>query len=388
MKFALKILVSIIIMISIMCFLSLYYLVNSTVINYDEHIDYESNNTSTICGITFPRNISEIDLSNIEIRSSILYDLYEFPRLKKVTFRNQTLTSRIQHVLERVYPNIEFDWNVKILDKTVNSSVEKLDFSNYKIEDLDSFKSELALLHNLKYLDMSDCNLSNEELAKLREEFPNVKIVWKLYLGVWSLKTDDVAFSVLITTFNYKRMKSSDIEVLKYCTDLQALDLGHQSITDISVIGDYLPNLRILILADNKISDITPISKLKHLHYLELFMNKVKDISPLTSCKEMVDLNLAHIPTLYDFSPLINNNFPLLERLCMQNSGGTYKYYSSIKKKYPNVKIVHTGYGSTHSGWRTHPRYYAMIDMYHKKNYISDLFSKYDNLTSSPNKSN
>ena len=107
-------------------------------------------------------------------------------------------------------------------------------------------------------------------------------------------------------------------------------------------------------------------------------MNNIKDITPLVSCKELVDLNLAHIPQLYDFSPLLNNDFPLLERLCMQNSGGTSKYYSKIKAKYPKVTIVHTGYGSTHSGWRTHPRYYEMIRMFNKRDYISELFTKYD----------
>ena len=49
-----------------------------------------------------------------------------------------------------------------------------------------------------------------------------------------------------------------------------------------------------------------------------------------------------------------------------------------IKKKYPKVNVVTTGYGSTESGWRTHPRYFAMIDMFNKRNYISELFSKYD----------
>ena len=75
---------------------------------------------------------------------------------------------------------------------------------------------------------------------------------------------------MLIYDYDYVRLTSADIEVLKYCTDLQALDLGHQAITDISVIGDYLTQLRILILVDNKVNDLTPLSKLKHLHYLEL----------------------------------------------------------------------------------------------------------------------
>lgn len=327
----------------------------------------------------YNKDTTEIDLSDINVDSSIFLELSKLPKLKKVTISNQILSQNLQLDLEKKYPNIKFYWKVKILNKTVKNTTKKLDLSNSKIKDIDTFKSSLSLLHKLKYLDMSDCNLSNKKLAKLRKEFPNIKIVWRIYLGKWSLKTDAVSFSVLITRFDYRRMKSADIEVLKYCTDLQALDLGHQSITDISVIGEYLPNLRLLILADNKISDIKPLKKLKHLHYLELFMNNIKDISPLKHCKELVDLNLAHIGPLYDFSPLLKNKFPLLERLWIENSGGTAKYYPLLKSKYPNIRIVHTGYGSTHSGWRTHPRYYAMIDMFYKRDYISDLFTKYDN---------
>lgn len=336
-----------------------------------------------INGTNYDHAITEIDLSNIESNGDLIYSLgkiSKFPGLQKVKIKNKKLTPDMQLYLEKTYPNISFEWEIKILNKRISNTAKKLDFSNYKIKDLKAFKKSLSLFHKLKYLDMSDCNLSNETLAGLRKEFPKTKVVWRIYLGKWSLKTDDVAFSVLITDFSHRRMRSSDIQVLKYCTDLQALDLGHQAITDISVIGKYLPNLRILILADNRIRDISPIAKLKHLHYLELFMNNISDISPLTKCDELVDLNIAHIPALHDFSPIIRHKLPILERLCVQNSGGTSRYLSSIFKTYPKVRIVYKGYGSTHSGWRSHPRYFAMINMFHKRNYISKEFSKYDTI--------
>ena len=69
--------------------------------------------------------------------------------------------------------------------------------------------------------------------------------------------------------------------MLKYCTDLRALDIGHQAITDLSVIGEHLTELRVLIIADNKVTDLTPLSNLRHLHYLEFFVNRVSDLSPL-----------------------------------------------------------------------------------------------------------
>lgn len=380
--FIILLIISVVTLCIILSMLS-FHIVRFFIINEDTkeaNLNIEMPSYVNLNGKSYNKNTKELELSNITVDTNFIMALYDFTNLEKVAIKDQIISLESLSILKKIFPNINFKYNIELLGKKVPNDIDSLDYSKVVIKDLTTFKQSLKFLDNLKYLDLSDCNLSNEELANLREEFPNIKIVWRVHLGKWSLKTDCISFSVLITRFDYKRMTSKDIQVLKYCTDLQALDLGHQSITDISVIGDYLPNLRLLILADNQISDITPIRKLKHLHYLELFMNNIKDISPLVSCTEMVDLNLAHIGPLRDFSPIINNKFPLLERLCIQNSGGTSKYYNSIKNTYPNVKIVHTGYGSTHSGWRTHPRYYAMIDMFNKRNYISELFTRYDNM--------
>ena len=44
---------------------------------------------------------------------------------------------------------------------------------------------------------------------------------------------------------------------LQYCTDLIALDLGHNGIDDLSWL-EPLQNLQLLILSDNRMKDITP----------------------------------------------------------------------------------------------------------------------------------
>ena len=169
--------------------------------------------------------------------------------------------------------------------------------------------------------------------------------------------------------------------MLKYCTDLRALDIGHQAVTDISVIGDYLPELRILILADNRISDLTPLSKLKHLHYLEFFVNRVSDLSPLAECRELVDLNISYNYRISDITPLLD--LPLLERLWLESCPISDEKVDILRERYPNSKIIKYGKGSVDQGWRSHPRYRAMIEMYHKKNFISELFSRYDGKTES-----
>ena len=68
----------------------------------------------------------------------------------------------------------------------------------------------------------------------------------------------------------------------------------------------------------------------------------------------------------------------MLERLWLISDKISADSYNLIKQTYPNVKLVTTGSGSTNSGWRTHERYFAMIDMFKKRNYMSEVFSKYD----------
>ena len=216
------------------------------------------------------------------------------PSLTYVNMQGSEFSFDEQLALVRAHPGVEFDWDARLGGKVLNSMAETADISGIRVWDLDTLRCQLELFPRLTYLDMSNCGVSNEDMAALRDEYKDIKIVWRLYMGKWSLKTDAVAFSVLIYDYSHKRLTSRDIEVLKYCTDLQALDLGHQALTDLSVIGDYLPELRILILADNSISDLTPLAKLKHLHYLEFFVNRVTDVTPLAECRELVDLNISY----------------------------------------------------------------------------------------------
>ena len=317
-----------------------------------------------------------VNLSDVQIDENLAENLKTLPKIREVELYNHNLTNDQKIQLQETLPNVLFKWKVEILGEEVDWNVETLNFSKKRVNNIEDFKKSLRLLPNLKKLDMSYTNLSNEQLGQLRVLFPNVRIDWVVHMSKWSCRTDAVAFSVLVYTYDYRRMTTQDIQVLKYCTELQALDLGHQAIEDITVIGDYLPNLRVLILADNKIRDISPLAKLKHLHYIELFMNDITDSTPLASCDELVDLNISFNYRFSNINGILN--LPKLERLWLISDNISAESYSLIRKTYPNVVLVTTGSGSTNSGWRTHERYYAMIDMY-RKNYISDVFLKYDN---------
>ncbi len=335
-------------------------------------------------GELIPANEEVLDLSEKKLTEqdidALPVVLNQLPKVKKVNLRGKTISLALQKKLSKDFPSIDFGWEITLLGKTYDSDADELDLSGNKKATPELILEYAPLFSNLKRIDMSDCGASNEEMEMLRNALPHIKIVWRIHMGRWSLKTDAVAFSVLIYDYSHTRLKSEDIEVLKYCTDLQALDLGHQAITDISVLGDYLPQLRLLILADNQVSDLTPLSKMKHLHYIELFVNsrKLVDLSPLSACKELVDVNVSYLHNVRDISPLYD--LPILERVWFEHTPIPKEQVNILKEKHPDTKIVTEGTGSIDQGWRTHERYFAMIGMFHDKDCkeLSESFSKYD----------
>ena len=332
----------------------------------------------TVAGEKYREDSTELDLSGRPVTGDLADSLKLFPLLESVNLHDTGMQRERLLELKTAYPELIVKADVELAGEIFSTEAQELDLNSRIIPDYEQFFETLVLFDHLEKAEMCDCGLSNEQLGALRDAYPDTKFVWRIYLGRWSLRTDAVAFSVLIVRFDYTRMTSKDIEVLKYCTDLQALDLGHQAITDISVIGEYLTDLRILIVADNRITDLSPLANLPHLHYLELFMNQVRDLTPLAQCRELVDLNISYNPGLSDITPLLD--LPVLERLWMVSVAVSQEDTDLLRETYPNTIISTWGDGSTDQGWRTHPRYYAMLNMYYKGDYISEEFSKYDGM--------
>ena len=79
-------------------------------------------------------------------------------------------------------------------------------------------------------------------------------------MGEWTLRTDVTNFS----TANLTKIPDptySEIEQLRYLTDIVALDLGHNNLPPLDFLSG-LTGLRSLILVDCGISDISPLATL------------------------------------------------------------------------------------------------------------------------------
>ena len=105
-----------------------------------------------------------------------------------------------------------------------------------------------------------------------------------------------------LTALEMSHNAISDISVLKNLTKLKWLYLRHNAISDISVLKN-LTKLKILWLSGNSISDISALEKLTALRKLTLGGNSIEDVSAL---EKLTPLNLLWLNgnAITDVSPL------------------------------------------------------------------------------------
>ena len=215
-------------------------------------------------------------------------------------------------------------------------------------------------LPNLTKCDLCDCGLTDEQMEQLMEQFPSVKFVWMIHIGAWEVRTDITAFSKgnrnkfpndmgRFTDEGKTNFNDEDIQVLKYCTDLVYLDLGHGNrITDVSVIAQ-LKKLRVLIVSMNKIVDISPLAELKELECLEIYQNPITDIAAVAQLPKLKYLNCS-ATYITDVTPLLG--LKDLKMLWFV----TVKYVSKeqrqqLSEALPDCEICFRASSSGEGGW-------------------------------------
>lgn len=229
----------------------------------------------------------------------------------------------------------------------------------------------ISLCPNLKVIDNSkNLQPSNDVMIPLMEKYPDIRFEWVVSLGKGHrIATNATVFTTKLPPDSGRELTSEKLQLLKYCPNLRALDIGHNKATDLDFLK-YVPDLELLIIGDNDVTDITPIGLLKHLKFAELFSNPFTDISALANCTELLDLNITNCQVL-DFSPL--DNVQTLERFW----ANMIKHLPEeetirFKEKHPNcICDFMPSHAATVDGWRSeNPHYKHYIWCFKNKQWI------------------
>ena len=271
--------------------------------------------------MTFPSNSTSIEISpETNINNFSFFDYFDNLKALYInSIETSPLLRDIINAAKSKYPDITIVCKTSVYGVEFDSSTEFLDLNKIKIKDLSDLELALSIFPNIKTVEMCSCQLENEVIAEFRDRHPDKKIVWAIRFWNYVLRTDAQAFSTLAG--DKKRHINTELAepIFKYCTELRGLDLGHNSITDISGITN-LKKLHTLILADNWISDISPLAELKELTFLEIQHNKIQDVSPLTELPLLEDVYMVYNP-VKNMSTLAK--CPKMRKLYISHCGAT-----------------------------------------------------------------
>lgn len=311
--------------------------------------------------------ITELDLSDLthDGVDQAIRSLWHFPRLQLVTLPPQSddpsgVTLEDVGRLQTVYPSVLFDYRFTIWGKSVSTLDETLDLSHITMDDGgEAVRAALPYMTRCTTLDMDSCGVSNEDMAAIRDDFPDIKVIWRIWFGrLYTCRTDT---EKILASMGDNSVNGENASVLQYCTEVRYLDLGHNpDLDDISFVR-YMPDLEVAILAISGWTDASPLASCPKLEYLEMFNTKCTDLSPLTVLKNLRHLNVAYLQDLTDVSPLFEMTW--LERLWVgRDNQVPYEDLEALRDALPDCEVnIDNRYDPTGDGWRWNSERYQLL---------------------------
>ena len=119
--------------------------------------------------------------------------------------------------------------------------------------------------------------------------------------------------------------------------DTKSLLLSGKGLGDGDIVGlSSISSLESLSLADNDISNISPLASLTGLNFLQINGNKISDLSPLANLKNLKTLYIDNNP-VEDFTPL--HGLTALRTLSMKGVTITESQLKALQEALPDCKI-------------------------------------------------
>ena len=305
--------------------------------------------TIELLGQEVTSDLTELDLSGLtpaDLDEALLDKLRLLPGLTNVQLMTEAGTSNFAPVdvkaLMDVLPGAAMNYSFQLFGQTVTTADERVEFKAADIynEGVPEIRAALDILPNCTYFLLDNCGIDDEILAQLRDDYPNTKIVWRVF---WSSKHHVLTDTEMI---NANNVSTEPTQVLKYCTDVKYLDLGHSpNLHNIEFVR-YMPNLVILIISDSKVTDLTPLMNCPNLEMIEIVkVYTMVDVSPLAHCTKLKGINMSGVRKITDITSLYG--LQDMKRLYIGGTGVSEEMYKEACEAMPNCWISNTLYHSS-----------------------------------------
>lgn len=251
--------------------------------------------------------------------------------------------------LHEAVPGAVIEYTVELGDQTVSSTDRTVKLEKGNPVTPEELAERVGWLPWLEQLDILALDWPNEDSILVVESNPAVKVIWPVHVGYAVVPSNATCFSTLPITYSADFLEP----LFKYCTDLVALDVGHQPLYTLEPLRG-LKKLKVLIIADDGITDLSPLEDLTELEYLEVFLNNsIQDFSPLAKLTKLQYLNVSfcfyldNLDFLKTMPDLKMGWFTQMRKLF------TEEQIREAKEMHPDCTFFFSDRGeSTGAGWR------------------------------------
>ena len=311
--------------------------------------------TVELLGQEYGEDTTELDLSAMtsEQVEEVSQKLPMLPALEKITLTdgegNSQLPKEDVKTLQQSVPNAVIDYSFDFFGTVLSTAEEEVHIKNVKIGDEgeSEVRAALDLLPNCKRFVLENCQISNEVMAKLRDDYRDrTKVVWRVSFGKGSSLTDA---QILRAVYD---LVDTNCANLTYLEDVRFMDIGHNEFLKESSFISGMKSLEYVIISGSMISDLKPFANCKNLKVLEAaFCEYIYSAEGLESCENLERLNISYTH-ITDLSPLDNLN---LVNLCAMYEGKSrvpVEEQERFKALKPDCKMTFVGSQPYGTAWR------------------------------------
>ena len=308
-----------------------------------------------LLGQIYEEDTTELDLSAMTSGQvdEAVKKLPMLPALEKIILTdgegNSQLPKEDVKTLQQAAPDVVIDYSFDFFGTVLSTAEEEVHIKNVKIGDEgeSEVRAALDLLPNCKRFVLENCQISNEVMAKLRDDYRDrTKVVWRVNFGKGSSLTDA---QILRAVYD---LVDTNCANLTYLEDVRFMDIGHNEFLKESSFISGMKSLEYVIISGSMISDLKPFANCKNLKVLEAaFCEYIYSAEGLEGCESLERLNISYTH-ITDLSPLDNLD---LVNLCAMYEGKSrvpqeeQERFQALK---PDCKMTFVGSQPYGSAWR------------------------------------
>ena len=284
--------------------------------------------------------------------------------------------------LQDACPEADVEYQFTLFGKKFSTLDKEMNFHHVTMDDEGAAVREvLPCMTKCELLDMDFSGVSSEHMAEIRDAYPQMKVVWRIWFGNdCSVRTD--VERILASNLNHG-LTDDNTRDLKYCTKVRFLDIGHNTmLRDFSFLK-YMPDLEVAVICITGLSDLTPLANHEKLEYLEInTCAQGLDLSPLGTCPNLEHICACYLGHVRGWEEL--KKLTKLQRLWFgRNTQLPEGAVEELQEALPNTIINTTNAFGSSGDWRyegkhMHPRYKLLREQFDYSNYTNVSSSWYN----------